>query len=315
MNQVARYQSPEQLIVAQQTQFESIAPKDISFAKESQFAIQLMQGNAYLAKVAMQNQDSMIAAVRNVAAIGVSLNPAAKHAYLVPRGGKVVLDLSYMGLMHIATESGSISWVQCHMVHKNDKYKNRGTKQEPLHDYEAFGGERARGPVVGCYCMAKTHDGSYLVEEMTIEEIHAIRARSESFKKGGMSPWKTDEGEMIRKTVIKRAYKYWPKNERMNAANDMLNQQEGIDFKSERAAARDVTPVDDQVIQDIRMALDILGRPEAAALAHFSSTIFMRGVNDLSELTAVEAGKMKDMLNQMVDAKVAKESNNGDCFA
>ncbi|MGL5281789.1 MAG: recombinase RecT [Plesiomonas shigelloides] len=312
MNQVARYQSPEQLIVAQQTQFESIAPKDISFAKESQFAIQLMQGNAYLAKVAMQNQDSMIAAVRNVAAIGVSLNPAAKHAYLVPRGGKVVLDLSYMGLMDIATQSGSVLWVQCVIVHEKDRYIVNGIDKAPTHEYNPFSN---RGEIVGAYCVAKTHDGAFLTEAMPIKDIHNIRARSESFKKGGMSPWKTDEGEMIRKTVIKRAYKYWPKTERMTAAVEMLNQQEGIDFKSERAAARDVTPVDDQVIQDIRMALDILGRPEAAALAHFSSTIFMRGVNDLSELTAVEAGKMKDMLNQMVDAKVVKEQQQqGEVF-
>lgn len=46
------------------------------WAKESQFAIQLFQNNDYLAKVAFQNQTSTQNAIINVAAIGISLNPA-----------------------------------------------------------------------------------------------------------------------------------------------------------------------------------------------------------------------------------------------
>jgi len=188
MNQVATYQNPGEIIYAQQQHFESVAPKDISFTKEAEFAVQILQGNSYSARIAMQNQQSLVAAIRNVAAIGISLNPAAKHAYLVPRGGKICLDVGYLGLLHIATESGSILWAQCHLVHQKDVYKNLGTTKEPLHDYSAFGGEKVRGPIVGCYCVAKTHDGAYLVEEMDIDAIHAIRARSESFKKGNTSP-------------------------------------------------------------------------------------------------------------------------------
>jgi recombination protein RecT len=37
-----------------------------------------------------------------VAAIGITLNPASKLAYLVPRDGMVCLDISYMGLLHRA---------------------------------------------------------------------------------------------------------------------------------------------------------------------------------------------------------------------
>ena len=313
MNQVTQYQNPGEIIYAQQQHFESVAPKDINFTKEAEFAVQILQGNSYSARIAMQNQQSLVAAIRNVAAIGISLNPAAKHAYLVPRGGKICLDVGYMGLMHIATESGSILWVQCEIVYENDTYCNNGVDKPPTHKRNKFN-KKTRGEPIGAYCVAKTCDGSFLTEEMDIDEIHAIRARSESFKKGGTSPWGTDYGEMVRKTVIKRAYKYWPKTDRINAAVDMLNTQEGIDFKSEQSAGRDVTPINDETIGSIQQALQVLGRPVEGALNHFSSTLFKRGVNDLSDLTAEEAGKMLATLNQMVDAKLAKEQQQGGVF-
>lgn len=313
MNQVIQYQNPGEIIYAQQQHFESVAPKDINFAKEAEFAVQILQGNSYSARIAMQNQQSLVAAIRNVAAIGISLNPAAKHAYLVPRGGKICLDVGYLGLMHIATESGSILWVQCEMVYENDTYCNNGVDKAPTHKRNKFN-KKSRGAIVGAYCVAKTRDGSFLTEEMDIDEIHAIRARSESFKKGGTSPWVTDYGEMVRKTVIKRAYKYWPKSDRMTAAVDMLNQQEGIDFKSEQSSGRDITPINDETIGSIQQALQVLGRPVDGALNHFSSTLFKRTVSDLADLTAEEAGKMMATLNQMVDAKLAKEQQQGGVF-
>lgn len=312
MNQLTQYQNPGEIIYAQQQHFESVAPKDINFAKEAEFAVQILQGNSYSARIAMQNQQSLVAAIRNVAAIGISLNPAAKHAYLVPRGGKICLDVGYLGLLHIATESGSILWAQCKIVYANDNYRGNGVDKAPAHEYSPF--TKNRGEPVGAYCVAKTHDGSFLTEEMDIDAIHAIRARSESFKKGGTSPWGTDYSEMVRKTVIKRAYKYWPKSDRMTAAVDMLNQQEGIDFKSEQSSGRDITPINDETIGSIQQALQVLGRPVDGALNHFSSTLFKRTVSDLADLTSEEAGKMLATLNQMVDAKLAKEQQQGGVF-
>ena len=314
MNQVIQYKNPGEIIYAQQQQFESVAPKDINFTKEAEFACQIIKGNSYLAGVCMNNQDSLIAAIRNVAAIGISLNPAAKHAYLIPRKGKICLDISYIGMMDIAQKSGSILWVQAHVVHERDEYIPQGVGKKPIHNYKAFGGEKLRGPIIGAYCVAKTHDGAELVHEMDIDRIHSIRARSESFKKGQSSPWNTDYIPMVLKTVVKSAYTYWPKTERMTAAVDMLNQQEGIDFKSEQSAGRDITPINDETIGSIQQALQVLGRPVDGALNHFSSTLFKRTVSDLADLTAEEAGKMLATLNQMVDAKLAKQQQQGEVF-
>lgn len=220
-----------------------LSDDSVKWEKEKQFAIQALASNDYLAKIAGNNQASLQNAIINIASIGISLNPALKHAYLVPRKGGVCLDLSYMGLLHLAQSSGVILWGQCKVVRANDTYQNTGLSKEPSHLADTFGD---RGDIVGAYCTVKTVDGDFLTEEMSIKEIFEIRARSEAFK-GGKGPWKTDEGEMIRKTVVKRAYKYWPKCERLGSAIQMLNDNgEGL------VNEKDVTPFVENPIRELQ---------------------------------------------------------------
>ncbi|EFE7922911.1 recombinase RecT, partial [Escherichia coli] len=142
------------------------------------------QKNDYLAKTALANPTSAQNAIINVAAIGITLNPASKLAYLVPRDGMVCLDISYMGLLHLAQSTGSIKWGQCKLVYSNDTYESNGLDSAPTHKYNAFG---ERGSIVGGYCTVKTADGDYLTEEMSLAEIKAVEATSKA--KNG--PWKT----------------------------------------------------------------------------------------------------------------------------
>lgn len=67
----------------------AVTDQSVTWAKESQFAIQYFQRNDYLAKTALSNPISAQNAIINVAAIGITLNPASKLAYLVPRDGMV----------------------------------------------------------------------------------------------------------------------------------------------------------------------------------------------------------------------------------
>lgn len=197
----------------------AVVDSSVEWSRECQFAIQAFQANDFLAKVALSNPSSAQNAIINIAAIGVSLNPALKHAYLVPRKNAVCLDISYMGMMHIAQESGSILWGQAEIVRANDTYRKTGFGNSPVHDYSPFGD---RGEVVGVCCVVKLHNGDYLSGEMNIEAIYAIRARSESFKRGN-GPWVTDFEEMAKKTIVKREYKYWPKGKRLATAIEYQN--------------------------------------------------------------------------------------------
>jgi recombination protein RecT len=259
----------------------ALSDEKVLWAKESQFAIQAFQKNSYLATTAEKNIASAQNAIINVAAIGITLNPAAKLAYLVPRDGGVCLDISYMGLMHIAQRTGSILWGQCRVVYENDSYESTGIDSAPTHSYNAFG---ERGNPVGAYCVVKTPDGSYLTEEMSRIEILSIRDRSQSWKSGKSSPWKTDELEMWRKTVVKRASKYWPKSDRLDVAIDNLNTEGG------EGVVTDVAPEPEKIInpiESISFSLNRQGKSESDFF-NWASKVVKRTVASFDDLSSQE---------------------------
>lgn len=220
MNQVVPLMD---FLIQQESFFKRASPGQlVKWEKESQFAIQQLQKNEYLASAAEKNRASLQNAIINVAAVGVSLNPANRHAYLVPRDGLVCLDISYMGLMHLAIQAGAIEWGQAKIVYEKDQYANIGIDKPPEHRQNTFGD---KGKIVGVYCTVKLKNGDYLTEEMDIKQIESVREKSKA-KKG---PWMTFYEEMARKSVVKRAAKYWPVCERLNKAVEVLNESEGLD--------------------------------------------------------------------------------------
>lgn len=220
----------DQLVYSVQPAFDAVQiDKSISFAREAEFAIQIISGNDYAKNVAMQNKQSLVDAVTNVSAIGITLNPAEKKAYLVPRKGGICLAISHIGLLHLAIESGSIRWGQARIVYESDQFELNGLDQQPTHRFKPFC--KDRGEVVGVYVSVKTADGDYLTEAMSTDEVNAIRDRSDAWKawiaKKKSCPWVTDWNEMAKKTVVHRANKYWPKTERLAQALHYLNTDGG----------------------------------------------------------------------------------------
>lgn len=214
--------------------------KAVKFEAECQFALMAIKGNDRLMQAFLDHPESLESSLLNVAGSGISLNPIHAHAYLVPRwspqGTKICLDVSYKGLSHLATESGSIEWVQAELVHKNDDFTMRDLGQPPMHERKPFGD---RGEIIGAYCLAKTAKGDFLCTPMSVEEINEIRDNTDAYKaflarKIKSTPWESYWGEMAKKTTIKRASKTWPKceNARIDKAIAVLNEHEGISFNN-----------------------------------------------------------------------------------
>lgn len=245
--------------------------KGANFDREAGFAIQIMSASDYAAKLAMGDWASVQAAVINVAAIGISLNPAKKQAYLVPRKGKICLDISYMGLIDLAVEAGSIFWAQAAIVREHDVFALNGFDKPPTHTYSPFAKPEVRGEIVGAYVVVKTHDGDYLTHPMEIGLIHETRNRSEAWKKyvqdkSKLCPWVTDEMEMIKKTVVKQAYKYWPKTERTSRIDNaihLLNTEgeEGFSKNNNSVTVENSIEPNPELLESIRAAAD-KGRAE-----------------------------------------------------
>ncbi|HFK7186552.1 TPA: recombinase RecT [Serratia odorifera] len=298
------------LINPLKAEFEQMCSEpSITFKREVEFAMQIFANNDYLAGVAVQNPVSTCSAIKNIAAIGITLNPAQKLAYMVPRKGAICLDISYMGLMHIAQQSGAIKWCQSAIVRKNDKFMRVGIDKAPQHEFNEFDTLEQRGDVIGAYTVVKTDEGDYLTHTMRAEDIYSIRDRSEAWKafksKGKSCPWVTDEEQMILKTVVKQAAKYWPRRERLDAAIDYVNTEsgEGINFNQERSQERDVSPATLETLQTITDLLTHMDKTWEEDMLPLCSKIFRRPIAKAEELTEAEAIKAHDFLSKK--AKVA----------
>lgn len=216
----------------------------VSYDRESIFAMQALMKTDYAMKVANANPTSVRLAMINVASTGLTLNPANGYAYLVPRDNAIQLDISYKGLIKIATDTGAVRWARAEIVRDKDRFVFRGPAQAPEHEADAF---RDRGEIIGVYCIAKTSDGDILTEIMPSDELSKIRDKSMAYAKSKSGPWVEFFEQMAKKSVIKRASKTWPytdRGDRLSHAIEVANASEGgYEFEN---------PVPKLEIEDVR---------------------------------------------------------------
>lgn len=277
------------LVYDQKPQFlKVLSDSTLEFEREASFAVQIVMANDYLCKIALNNRDSVRNAVTNVAAIGISLNPASKLAYLVPRKGAVCLDISYMGLMHIAQQSGAIKWGQAMIVRATDTFVLNGIDKPPTHTFNPF--DDKRGEIVGVYVVVKTDEGDYLTHPMAIADVYAIRDRSEAWKSyvkdnSKRCPWNTDEQEMVKKTCVKQAAKYWPRRDRLDSAVHHLNTDgaEGVTLEPAKMS--------EEEFAEWHKKIEATTQPEAAKEVWMHVTKICKELGDLPSFN-----KLKEIL-------------------
>lgn len=256
MSEMVELPSYQSALIEARDRFNSAAPSSMKFGDEEIFAMQMLTKNDYVFGIANKSPNSVHMAMLNVASTGLTLNPAMGYAYLVPRDGAIHLDISYKGLIKIATDTGAIEWVRAEVVHENDSFEYHGPARMPDIHCDPF---KPRGEIVGAYCIAKTSSGDVLTEVMDLAALHKVRSASTAYTKGGQGrkgPWEDYFAEMARKAVIKRARKTWPYsgggNERMALAVEIANRAEGgYTFEGSDTAALSHAGADteDQVAQ------------------------------------------------------------------
>jgi|GEM_PF-1396501 len=311
MSNIQRADNVRQVIYQTETDFNELAKIHgaVNFKREAAFAMQILNSNSYLMQVAMGDQDSLRNAVINVAAIGLTLNPLMKLAYLIPRKGKVCLDISYLGYISLGIAAGAIKWAGAEIVREKDIFVFNGVNREPLHKCEPFGD---RGEILGTYCLAKTHDDEFILNHMNNERIFEIRDRSESYiaftkDNSKSTPWKTDTEEMIKKAVIRSAYKSWPKSstktdDRFEKAIQITNDFEPLEIAAPVPAAEGKREL---AFKKMREDLIFLERQEPAYIEHLNRTT-KRKIEKLEDLTDTEISQALTMLDLWVDTKKKK---------
>lgn len=179
------------------------------FVSERIFAMQQLMKNDYSLGIANSNPNSVQLAMLNAAQIGLSLNPVEALAYLVPRDGGIVLDVSYRGILKIATDTGAVLRAYVDVVREKDQFELGKIGEAPTHKYNPFA--KDRGDIIGTYCAAEMRDGKFMVETMDLEEIYKVRARSQAYAKKKAGPWVEWFPSMCKKSVVKRASHMWPR--------------------------------------------------------------------------------------------------------
>jgi len=190
-----------------------------TIARETSFAMQLIMKDDRLASC---EPNSIMAAIVNIANLGLTLNPAAQEAALVSRwdartrGAMCVLDPMYRGLLRLAKEAGAVAGAITGVVYEADEFRlDMADNANPITHRPCLIASK-KGAPIGVYCLLTLPNGLKQPEWMDMEQVRAIRDRSDAWKaytdgKIKSTPWATDELEMARKTVFKRAQKYAPR--------------------------------------------------------------------------------------------------------
>ena len=155
--------------------------------------------------------------VAKIASLGLVIDAQLGECYLIvgygKDGPKPQIRVGYRGLIKLARQSGEVAAIYAHEVCEADYIEcELGTDKRLVHRPDLFG---ERGAVRGYYAVIKYKDGDTDFEPMSIQQIHAIRDKSDGYKafKAGKikdTPWNSGEGEMSKKTTIRRLMKRSP---------------------------------------------------------------------------------------------------------
>ena len=206
------------------TQIKSVIASNLTPEKMARIAMNELRQNEYLAKIAIQNPESFINAIVQASHLGLEIGGTLGQAYLVPYKGEIKMMPGYRGLLSLARRSGEITSINAEVVYQHDEFDlSLGIETKVKHKPRLDG---PRGEPLLAYMVAHFKDGGHHFEWMPMDEIEKIRQRSAAVQSGKKTPWDTDRDEMIRKTVIRRGWKYLPMSIEMQTAALIENANE-----------------------------------------------------------------------------------------
>lgn len=174
------------------------------------------------------NPQSVLKCIMTAAELGLEPGGPFGHFYMIPYKGVATPVVGYQGLIELAHRSGRLLSIGAHVVHENDPHRVKFGKRLILWHSPTLKGDP--GEPLFAYAVAELKGGGVQAAVMTIAEIDRIKQRSAAVKNGGQTPWKTDEEEMQKKTVLRRLCKLLPKSaeDRLARAFEVEDEEEGF---------------------------------------------------------------------------------------
>lgn len=236
--------------------FTAIAPKNYSITQLFQTTFHIFRNGA------LQECDghSIVNSLVIAAQLGLDPSGASGQAYLVPfwngkRGGKECqLIIGYRGLIDLILRGKKIEQVYAQPVYVGDKFKiKQGSVMEVIHEPHikiTASAKPQQRKLAGTYMRAVAISGKEFVSWMPIEELNAVEERvlarmpkdKETGKHYMVGPWKTDKLQMQLKTIVRRDYRWLPRNPfiAVGARVDEIAEFGGGEQKEFASAAREI---------------------------------------------------------------------------
>ncbi len=261
-------------------------------------------------KLQASDPDTVRECIEDVAKLGLSLSPALKHAYLVPRYVKThkryecTLYTSWRGLVVAGRRWGGLTDMAGAAVYSNELPGFRLVQGlHPQLEHHIIPVAAHRGPLVGAYCISYMKTGLVKIEYMDEREIAKAREYSES-KRSDYSPWKIWPEEMARKTAARRASKHWQGSDEISTSLAIQHKYEGI---GEPADDDDEAPPTELVDPGQITALHAkLSEADCDADKVLRRVAGVMGVNQLEELTAARLPEAEDWIGKAIKHKKEK---------
>jgi recombination protein RecT len=223
------------------------APVPLDWKREVGFAVQIIMRDDRLLQCDLS---SIVNAVVNLAAVGLTLNPIKQQATIVARWNRdkrcyeAGLTIMYRGLAYLAGQAG-VTNIVTDVVYSADEFSVSRTDQGDQYVHKinvTTPRDGVSNKFVGVYVAARMPGNKALpkVEWIPAEDIYAMRDQSDGYRddKGEVrknSPWVKWFDEMAKKSGLKRAQKRWeesaidsPHWERLQQAVSIDNVTEGV---------------------------------------------------------------------------------------
>lgn len=191
--------------------------------------------------------ESLVAAMRNILHVGLTLNPIKHHCTIIPAWTKVLQRFEaqfrpmYRGLVYLATQAG-VHDIVTDVVYEADEFsiEHRSDGDWFVHKLNIKAVRGAEGnPFIGAYTSARMPiSGSRKVEWVPADDIFTMRAQSDSYKddKGEIrpgSPWVKWFDEQAKKSTINRASKRWEEDVDKTTAWQRFHTAVNLEYQAE----------------------------------------------------------------------------------
>jgi len=279
-NQVAEIRTQLDTMLGQ---FATVLPKHIPVERFGRTVLTAVQTNPELLNV---DRRSLWNSCMKAAQDG--LLPDGREGALVTyrsKSGPIAQWLPMIaGIRKKVRNSGEIATWDVHVVHEKDYFEFE-LGDLPHITHRPVRGDRGR--IIAAYSVALLKSGERSREVMWVDEIEDIRKRSRA---GDSGPWRTDYGEMCKKTVAKRHSKVLPMSTDLD---DLLRRDDDEEGAQEGAAATRTSPPPRTLTDALNMVASLPEADQVPAIDAESGEVLE--ANEQLDALALEQDRKKEV--------------------